>query len=408
MKEERKESAKVHAGKGALPDAYDFDRLTDRRGTYSYKWDVAEGELPMWVADMDFVTAPAVLDAIVRRAEHGIFGYSSTPDEYFLAVSAFFGRRHGFAPPTEWMVYSNGIVAAIGSVIRRLTHPGENVLIQAPVYNIFYNSILNNGRNVISSDLVYDGGKYIVDYIDLEAKLALKQTSLMILCNPHNPVGLLWSREELCRIGELCKRHGVVLLSDEIHCDFVTRGRAYTPFCSIPELRDISVSCVSPSKSFNIAGLQSATVIIPDPVLRHRVWRGINTEELGEPNAFAMSAGIAAYRDSDGWLDGLVDYIFENRALAQKYIAENIPQLRAVHGEATYLLWIDVSGVCEDSVAFTERLRELTGLYLSEGREYGECGRSFVRMNLATQRSRVLDGLDRLRHGVEEILAEKK
>ena len=385
----------------------DFDILTDRSGTHSYKWDVKDGELPMWVADMDFETAPAVKAAIVKRAEHGIFGYSATPCEYFEAVSGYFGRRHGFTVPTDWMVYSNGIVAAIGSVVRRLTHPDENVLIQAPVYNIFYNSIINNGRRVLSSDLVYDGVGYGIDFADLEAKLALPQTSLMILCNPHNPVGKVWSREELCRIGALCKKHGVTVLSDEIHCDIVAPGVEYTPFCSLPEYRDISISCVSPSKTFNLAGLQSATVIIPDAHLRHRVWRGINTEELGEPNAFAMTAGIAAFSMSDGWVDSLVSYLFENRTWAQEYIACEIPALRVVRADATYLMWIDISAVSDDSVAFTERLRELTGLYLSEGREYGECGKSFVRMNLATQRARLVDGLARLKKGVELILAEK-
>ena len=385
----------------------DFDILTDRSGTHSYKWDVKDGELPMWVADMDFETAPAVKAAIVKRAEHGIFGYSATPCEYFEAVSGYFGRRHGFTVPTDWMVYSNGIVAAIGSVVRRLTHPDENVLIQAPVYNIFYNSIINNGRRVLSSDLVYDGVGYGIDFADLEAKLALPQTSLMILCNPHNPVGKVWSREELCRIGALCKKHGVTVLSDEIHCDIVAPGVEYTPFCSLPEYRDISISCVSPSKTFNLAGLQSATVIISDPHLRHRVWRGINTEELGEPNAFAMTAGIAAFSGSDEWVDSLVSYLFENRTRAQEYIAGEIPALRVVRADATYLMWIDISAVSDDSVEFTERLRELTGLYLSEGREYGECGRSFVRMNLATQRARLEDGLARLKKGVELILAEK-
>ena len=385
----------------------DFDILTDRSGTHSYKWDVKDGELPMWVADMDFETAPAVKAAIVKRAEHGIFGYSATPCEYFEAVSDYFGRRHGFRVPTEWMVYSNGIVAAIGSVVRRLTHPDENVLIQAPVYNIFYNSIINNGRRVLSSDLVYDGEGYEIDFADLEAKLALPQTSLMILCNPHNPVGKVWSREELSRIGALCKKHGVTVLSDEIHCDIVAPGVEYTPFCSIAEYRDISVSCVSPSKTFNLAGLQSATVIIPDAHLRHRVWRGINTEELGEPNAFAMTAGIAAFSLSDEWVDSLVSYLFENRTRAQEYIAGEIPALRVVRADATYLMWIDISAISDDSVAFTERLRELTGLYLSEGREYGECGKSFVRMNLATQRQRLEDGLARLKKGVEIILSER-
>ena len=338
----------------------DFDILTDRSGTFSYKWDVKEGELPMWVADMDFETAPAVKKAIVDRASHGIFGYSSTPSEYFDAVSGFFGRRHGFAIPTEWMVYSNGIVAAIGSVVRRLTHPDENVLIQAPVYNIFYNSIINNGRRVISSDLVFDGTGYSVDYDDLEAKLALPQTSLMILCNPHNPVGRLWTRDELVRIGALCKKHGVTILSDEIHCDFVRDGMDYVPFSSIAEYRDISVSCISPSKTFNLAGLQSAVVVIPDAHLRHRIWRGINTEELGEPNAFSMVAGIAAFSESDEWVDSLVSYIFENRALAQECINKSIPGIRAAvclfHKEQDKLL-----AVYEGDLTGTELAKALMG-----------------------------------------------
>ena len=198
---------------------FDFDKFTDRFGTLSYKWDVKDGELPMWVADMDFEVAPPIKRAIVERAEHGIFGYTAIPDKFFEAISSYWGRRHGYTIPVEHMIYSNGIVAAISSIVRKLTTPAENVLVQAPVYNIFYNSIVNNGRNVISSDLVYDGAEYSIDFEDLERKLALKQTSLMILCNPHNPVGRVWTREELARIGELCYKHGVTVLSDEIHCD---------------------------------------------------------------------------------------------------------------------------------------------------------------------------------------------
>ena len=380
---------------------YNFDKLTDRYDTFSYKWDVAPGELPMWVADMDFEAAPPIAEAICRRAEHAVFGYSTTPDCFFSAVSEFYERRHGFKIPTDWLVYSNGVVAAIGSVIRRLTQPAENILIQAPVYNIFYNSILNNGRRVLSSDLVYDGeGGYSVDWQDLEKKLAEPATSLMILCNPHNPVGRLWTRDELCRIGELCQRYGVTVLSDEIHCDIVAPGKSYTPFFSLEKYRDISVSCISASKTFNMAGLQSAAVVVPNEILRYRVWRGINTDEVGEPNAFSMVANIAAFSDCDGWLDGLLAYLFENRAIAESYINEKIPELRAVHGEATYLLWIDASGVSDDSVELCERIRRETGLYLSDGAEYGECGRKFLRMNLATQRERVLDGLDRLKRAV--------
>ena len=269
---------------------YDFDKLTDRSGTLSYKWDVKDTELPMWVADMDFEVAPPIKRAITERAEHGIFGYTMTPDAFFEAVSEYWARRHGYRIPTEHMIYSNGVVAAISSIVRKLTTPAENVLIQAPVYNIFYNSIVNNGRNVLSSDLVYDGTGYSIDFEDLERKLALPQTSLMILCNPHNPVGRIWSREELARIGALCRKHGVTVLSDEIHCDITSPDTdGYVPFASVnEECRDISVTAVAASKTFNIAGLQSACLFAADPVTRHKVWRGVNTDEVGEPNAMIM------------------------------------------------------------------------------------------------------------------------
>ena len=388
---------------------YDFDKLTDRSGTLSYKWDVKDGELPMWVADMDFEVAPPIKEQIVKRAEHGIFGYSATPDSFFEAVSSYWGRRHGYKIPTEHMIYSNGVVAAISSIVRKLTSPAENVLIQAPVYNIFYNSILNNGRNVLSSDLVYDGVEYSIDFCDLEEKLALAETSMMILCNPHNPVGRIWTREELARIGELCHKYGVIVLSDEIHCDLTTPGKGYVPFASVNETcRNISVSAVASSKTFNIAGLQSACLFAADPVLRHKVWRGVNTDEVGEPNAFSMSANIAAFTECDGWVDEMKEYVFENKRIACDFINSKINGMRAAYSEATYLLWIDVSGVAEDSVDFCEKLRENTGLYLSDGAEYGECGRSFVRMNLATQRARVLDGLERLKLGAQKYEKAEK
>ena len=383
---------------------YDFDKLTDRSGTLSYKWDVRAGELPMWVADMDFEVAPPIQRAISERAEHGIFGYTMIPDEFFSAVSKYWGRRHGYEIPTEHMVYSNGVVAAISSIVRKLTTPAENVLIQAPVYNIFYNSILNNGRNVISSDLVYDGSGYSIDFDDLEKKLALPQTSLMILCNPHNPVGRVWTANELAKIGDLCHKHGVTVLSDEIHCDITDPHSAgYTPFASVNEVcRRISVTAVASSKTFNIAGLQSACLFAEDPVLRHKVWRGVNTDEVGEPNAFSVSANIAAFTECDAWVDEMLEYVFENKRIACDFINGNIEGMKASFSEATYLLWIDISGIADDSVDFCHKLRESTGLYLCDGAEYGESGRCFVRMNLATQRSRVLDGLERLKRGAEE------
>ena len=389
---------------------YDFDRLTDRSDTLSYKWDVKPGELPMWVADMDFEVAPPIKNAIIKRAEHGIFGYTMTPDEYFLAVSKYWERRHGYRIPTEHMVYSNGVVAAISSIVRKLTTPAENVLIQAPVYNIFYNSIINNGRNVLSSDLVYDGHGYSIDFEDLEEKLARPQTSLMILCNPHNPVGRIWTREELAKIGALCHKHGVTVLSDEIHCDITAPGgEGYVPFASVnEECRHISVSAVASSKTFNIAGLQSACLFAEDPVLRHKVWRGVNTDEVGEPNAFSMQANIVAFTECDCWVDEMLEYVFENKRIACDFINNEINGMKAAFSEATYLLWIDICGVASDSVDFCDKLREFTGLYLSDGAEYGEAGRSFVRMNLATQRARVLDGLERLKKGAKMYTQNKK
>lgn len=380
---------------------YDFDKMTDRSGTLSYKWDVKNGELPMWVADMDFEVAPPIKRAIVDIAEHAIFGYSLTPCEFFEAVSAYWGRRHGYRIPTEYMVFSTGVVAAISSLVRKLTTPAENVLIQAPVYNIFYNSILNNGRNVLSSDLVYDGSDYSIDFADLEEKLSRPQTSLMILCNPHNPVGRIWTKEELARIGDLCHKYGVTVLSDEIHCDLTAPGESYIPFASVNEVcRNISVSCIAASKTFNIAGLHSACVFAADPILRHKAFRGINTDEVGEPGAFAMAANIAAFTECDAWVDAMIDYVFENKRIACDYINEEIDGVKANFSKATYLLWVDISGVSDDSVEFCEFLRNETGLYLSDGAEYGEAGRKFVRINLATQRARVIDGLKRLKNGV--------
>ncbi len=387
---------------------YNFDKFTDRSGTLSYKWNVKEGELPMWVADMDIEVAEPIKAAITSRAKHGIYGYSVVPDELFFAVSGYWERRHGYKIPIEDMIYSNGVVAAISSIVRKLTTPAENVLIMAPVYNIFYNSILNNGRNVISSDLVYEGGEYSIDFSDLESKLSLPQTTLMILCNPHNPVGRIWSREELVRIGELCKRYSVTVLSDEIHCDLTPIGYGYTPFASVNDTcRDISLTAIAASKTFNIAGLQSAIVFAHDPVLRHKALRGINTDEVGEPNAFAVSANIAAFTECDEWVDAMREYVFENKRIAAEYINENIEGLSAAFSLATYLLWIDISGVSNDSVAFCEELRALTGLYLSDGAGYGEPGRKFVRMNLATQRKRVYDGLLRLAQGADIIRSKR-
>ena len=381
---------------------YDFDKLTDRRGTFSLKWDVKDGELPMWVADMDFETAPEIRKAIAERASHGIFGYTDVPEQWYDAISDRWNRRFGFRIQKDWLIFCTGIVPAISSAVRKLTTPAEKVLIQTPVYNIFYNSILNNGRNVIESPLIYQNGIYSIDFKDLEEKLSDPQTSLMILCNPHNPVGKIWDRETLAAIGELCKKHGVTVISDEIHCDLTAPGKTYIPFASVSETcAQISVSCIAPTKSFNIAGLQTAAVYVPNPKLRHKVWRGLNTDEVAEPNAFAVTAAIAAFTNGDEWLDELREYIEENKQTTDIFIKKYIPSLFLVPSEATYLLWIDCSKVTSDSVKLAEYIRSTTGLYLCDGAQYGEAGRQFLRLNIACPRARLEDGLERLKKAID-------
>lgn len=380
---------------------YDFDKITDRKKFDTLKWDLPEGSLPMWVADMDFECAPEIRRAVEERAAHGIFGYSDVPREYFASASDFFYRLTGYRHSPDDMIFSTGVVAIISSCVRKLTTLAEKVLIQAPVYNVFYNSILNSGRVVVSSDLVYEDGEYHVDFSDLEEKMSDPQTTLMILCNPHNPIGKIWSQEELYKIGELAYRHGVRVISDEIHFPVTDPDCTCVPFASVSEAcKKNSVTCISASKAFNLAGMGAAIAIVSDPQLHHKVWRGINTDEVGEPNAFSVSASIAAYSKCDDWLSEMRRYVYENKIYCYGFIEKNIPDLKVIKGEATYLLWVDASAFCEDSSELQERIFEKTGLYLSSGKAYGECGKAFLRINLATQRERVVDGMNRLREAL--------
>ena len=380
---------------------YDFDTPTERRNTNSLKWDVAQGELPMWVADMDFQTAPEIREAIMKRAEHGIFGYSVIPDAWYEAYIQWWKMRHGYTMERDWLIFCTGVVPAISSIVRKMTTPAEKVLLQTPVYNIFFNSILNNGRQVLESPLRYDCKEYRIDFADLEEKLSDPQTALMILCNPHNPTGKIWDRQTLEKIGALCSRHHVTVVSDEIHCDLTDPGESYVPFASVSETcRQISITCMAPTKAFNLAGLQTAAVSVPDEVLRHKVWRALNTDEAAEPNAFAVEAAVAAFTRGADWLDALRDYLYENKKLAEAYIEKEIPDVRAVASQATYLLWLDCSGLIGCGREAAGFLRRETGLYLSEGSQYGGNGADFLRMNIACPRAVLKDGLERLKNGL--------
>ena len=389
---------------------YNFDLKTDRTCTNSLKWNVSDGELPMWVADMDFPTAPEVREAVLKRAEHGIFGYTIIPEEWYDAYILWWEKWHQFKMKKDWLIFSTGVVPAISSAVRKLTTAGENVLIQTPVYNIFFNSIVNNGRNVVEAPLTYDGdGKnYAVDWTELERKLADPQTTLMILCNPHNPVGKIWDKETLAKIGELCSRYHVTVISDEIHCDLTAPGRSYIPFASVSETcRKISVTCIAPTKAFNLAGLQTAAVVVPDETLRHKMWRALNTDEVAEPNAFAVDAAVAAFTKGDPWLDALREYIAGNKQLVGEFINQNLPKIKAVCSEATYLVWLDCKSLPGDGETICRYLREKTGLYLSEGRQYGKGGEHFLRMNVACPRSLVEEGLNRLQKGMDAYIKEQ-
>ena len=384
---------------------YDFDRIIDRRRTDSLKWDVAENELPMWVADMDFETAPAIREAIAARAAHGIYGYTVLPDAWYVAYIGWWQKQHGFTMERDWLIFCTGVVPAISSIVRKLTTPAEKVLVMTPVYNIFFNSIRNNGREVLECPLHFDGEGYSIDFEELEQKLADPQTTLMLLCNPHNPIGKIWDRETLAVIGTLCRRHRVTVVADEIHCDLTAPGRDYVPFASVSaDCRDNSITCLAPTKAFNIAGLQTAAVSVPDPTLRHKVWRGLNTDEVAEPNAFAVTAAIAAFTKGAPWLSELRAYIAENRRVTTAFVEKEIPQIHVVGGDATYLLWLCCNRLQTDSATLAAFIRKETGLYLSAGRAYGGDGDAFLRMNIACPRAILEDGLGRLKKGIDAFI----
>lgn len=378
---------------------YDFDTVIDRRGTDSVKWNVAENELPMWVADMDFRLAPEIENAIKKRIEHGVFGYSVIPDEWYEAYMNWWRARHGLSMKREGLLFCTGVVPAISSIVRKLTTPGENVLIQPPVYNVFFNSVINNGRRLLESPLVYDRKicSYSMDLEDLEAKLSDPQTTLMILCNPHNPVGKIWERKTLEKIGSLAKKHNVTVISDEIHCDITEPGKNYIPFASVSDIcREISVSCIAPTKAFNMAGMKSAAVYAEDPVLRHKVWRALSTDEIAEPNSFSCISAVAAFSEGAGWLDAMRRYVSENRKRVYEFIEKEIPEISVVRSNATYLLWLDIS----KSGLSAAEIRKETGLFLTDGSVYGDAGKEFVRMNIACPKVTLEDGLQRLKRAV--------
>lgn len=389
---------------------YDFDRVIDRRGTGCEKWDFMEAVfkakdlVPLWVADMDFASPPEVVRALVRRAEHGVFGYTGYTDGYFNAVTGWMLRRHGWEIRREWVVPCPGVVPALNALVRTFTRPGDRVIVQQPVYHPFMLAAENNGRRVINNELRLDGGRYVMDLDDLEKKAAAHRARMLILCSPHNPVGRLWTRGELEELGRVCADHGLLVVSDEIHSDLVLGGRRHVPFASVSDaLAARSVVCTAPSKTFNLAGLQTANLIIPDAKLRAEYIAA--QEECGffSANAFGAVALEAAYAHGEEWLDALIGYIEANLRFLADYITDRLPGVRLIEPEATYLAWLDFRDLGMDSRALKDFLRRRAAVALGEGHIFGRGGEGFARVNMACPRALLEEGFDRLERAVKAL-----
>jgi cysteine-S-conjugate beta-lyase len=390
------------------PVAGDFDQPVERRGTHSAKWDGEPREhvLPMWVADMDFRTAPAVRQALERRARHGVFGYAHIPPAYRSAVVDWVAQRHGVKLDPLSILPTTGVLPAITAILQAITQPGDGVIVQTPVYNGFFSCVRNAGCERMENPLHRgEQGRYQIDFDDLEAKAAHPRARVLLLCHPHNPVGRAWTLAELQRLRQICAEHGLVVVSDEIHGDLVLPGaHCHIPFASVAgDVSVRTVTCTSPSKSFNLAGLQVANILVDDATLRRRIDKAININETCELNVFAVEALIAAYSEGAAWLDGLRAYLAGNVRLVQRFLAEHLPNLSLTPMEATYLAWLDVSSMGLPSTQIAQRLRHEHRLWVNEGTLYGAAGEGFLRLNLACPRATLQEGLQRLAIGLSHM-----
>ena len=373
---------------------YDFESVIDRHNTNSVKWDYFDDDIPMWVADMDFKVASPIQNAILKRANHPVFGYTIVPDELFESYINWWDSRYDLKMSREDMAYSIGVMPSISSMIRCLTDTGDEILIQTPVYHVFFYVIEENDRKVLENELIYENGEYKIDFEDLDEKLS--KVKLMILCNPHNPIGKIWPESDLARIGELCRKHNVILISDEIHCDLTDPEVDYNPFVS----DDNVIRCLSPSKSFNIAGFQSSVVHATNSELLEKIKTQMHVDNSDACNVFATSAVMAAYNESSGWLDELKKVLYKNKSIVRDYLANELPIIKLVESDATYLLWLDCSALGVSSKILSEFLRTNQGLFLSAGCDFGKCGDNFLRMNIACPEKLLDEGLRRLKAGI--------
>lgn len=385
---------------------YDFDEIVNRRGTNSVKWDEAkeEGVIPMWVADMDFKAAPCILEALKKRVDHGVFGYTIVPDSYYESIVSWFERRHQWHIKRDWIIYTSGVVPAISAIIKALTEPGDKVLVQTPVYNCFFSSIRNNGCTIAENALVRKGNSYEIDFDDFERQAADEKTKVFLLCNPHNPAGRVWTQEELSRMNDICLRHNVKVIADEIHCELVMPGHVFTPFAAVSKAcQDNCITTNSPTKSFNIAGLQIANIITSNAEDRQKIDRAININEVCDVNPFGVIALQAAYNEGEDWIDQLNVYLWENYQALKTFFKDNLPQLEVINLEGTYLVWVNVRATGMTGDELTEKLLKEGKVFVNRGTMYGKTtGADYIRINIAMPRSLMLEGLKRMKDVIDK------
>ena len=388
---------------------YDFDEIIPRKNTNSMKWDKLEEVyqredlLPMWVADMDFLVAPQITSALEKRIKHGIYGYTFCSDDYYASVINWMKDRHDFNIKKEWIVFTPGVVPAVSYAIRAFTDIGDSVIVQSPVYHPFYNSIKDNKRNVVTNPLIYKDGRYQMDYDDLERKIDSK-TKLLILCSPHNPVGRVWTKEELSKLAEICLKNNIKIISDEIHFDIVYKDSKHTVLANISdEIMDNSIICTAPSKTFNIAGIQVSNIIIPNEKMRQRYVKELEVDHIGSPNSIAETVLIAAYNDSKDWLDSAVDYIEKNKDYFINYVNREIPQLKVIKPEGTYLLWVDCSGLGMDRDELRDFFVNKCKIAFNHGEMFGEEGKLFQRVNIACPLAIIEEALYKIKEAVNSL-----
>ena len=388
---------------------FNFDKIIDRTNNFSAKWSEMNKNfgtnnlLPMWVADMDFLTAPCVMEALKDRLEQGIFGYTTRPSSYNESIVNWLDNRFSWKINQEWLMFSPAVITSISLLIQNLTQKNDKIMIQEPVYSPFHSIVESNERNLVISPLVkLDDGSYVMDYEDIEAKI--KDVKVFILCNPHNPVGRVWTREELTRLGEICLKHNVLIISDEIHSDIILKNHKHTPFASISkEFRENTITCMAPTKTFNLAGLQSSFLVISNPYYYEVMDKAFSILDIKRNNAFSLVATEAAYNYGEDWLYELIKYIEDNVDFAIDYIKNHMPQLKVKKPEGTYLLWVDFSNLNVDKKDLKNALINKGRIALSDGSSFGIGGDGYYRINLACPRSMVLEGLKRIEFAIKSL-----